>query len=138
MTVAFDRQYPSSSPGSDGQTIPLEISRPELVFSLCFTRNAMAAPIALNPDWDVMEFWSNEVCLVGFNSVSVVRPDSVGSPVLDAYLIGASALDSPDRIILTKSDNFLSVIGLANPGELFVSVLTRYEAIAIDESLLRG
>lgn len=138
MTVAFERQYPLSSPGSDGQIIPLEVSRPELVFSLCFTASPMAAPIALNPDWDVMEFWSNEVCLVGFNAASVTRPDSVGTPVLDAYLIGASALDSPDRIILTKSDNFLSVIGLANPGELFVSVLTRYEAIAIDESLLRG
>lgn len=138
MTVAFKRQYPNSSPGSDGQIIPLEISRPELVFSLCFTASPMAAPIALDPDWDVMEFWSNEVCLVGFNTVAVTRPDSVGTPVLDAYLIGASALDSPDRIILTKTDNFLSVIGLANPGELFVSVLTRYEAIAIDESLLRG
>lgn len=138
MTVAFKRQYPSSSPGTDGQVIPLEVSRPELNFSLCFTNSPMAAPIALDPEWDILEFWSNEVCLVGFNAAPVTRPDSLGTPILDAYLIGASALDSPDRIILTKVDDFLSVIGLANPGELFVSVLTRYEAIAIDESLTRG
>jgi hypothetical protein len=109
----------------------------------------MAAPIALDPDWDVLEFWSNEVCLAGFDITSVTRPDSVGTPVPFTYLIGASALDSPDRILVTPpnylqatdSNNalrWLSVIGLANPGELFVSVLTRYEAIAIDESLTRG
>lgn len=149
MTVAFRRQYPSSSPGSDGQVIPLEVSRPELVFSLCFTNSPMAAPIALDPEWDILEFWSNEVCLVGFNNTPVVRPDSAGTPVLFTYLIGATALDSPDRIILTPpnhlqvadpnlTDRFLSVIGLANPGELFVSVLTRMEAISIDESVQRG
>ncbi len=149
MTVAFRRQYPSSSPGRDGQVIPLEISRPELAFSLCFTNSPMAAPISLDPTWDVLEFWSNEICLVGFDSTSVVRPDGVGGLLPFTYLIGASALDSPDRIILTPPNylqatdatntlRWLSVIGLVNPGELFVSVLTRYEAIAIDESLQRG
>lgn len=149
MTVAFRRQYPSSSPGSDGQVIPLEISRPEVLFSLCFTAIPMAAPISLNPEWDVLEIWSNEVCLVGFNNISVIRPDGVGTPVPFTYLVRPSYVNSMDRIILTPpnfdqvldpklTDRFLSVIGLANPGELFVSVLTRYEAIAIDESVERG
>ena len=149
MTVAFARQYPSSSPGRDGQVIPLEVSRPELIFSLCFTGSPMAAPISLDPEWDVLEFFSNEVCLVGFDITSVSRPDSIGTPVPFTYLIGASALDSPDRIILTPPNylqdtdqtnplRWLSVIGLSNPGELFVSVLTRFEAIAIDETLTRG
>ncbi len=149
MTVAFRRQYPSSSPGTDGQVIPLEVSRPELAFSLCFTNSPMAAPLSLDPEWDILEFFSNEVCLVGFDITSVVRPDSVGTPVPFTYLVGATALDSPDRIILTPPNylqatdptnvlRFLSVIGLINPGELFVSVLTRMEAIAIDESLQRG
>jgi len=149
MTVAFRQQYPSSSPGRDGQVIPFEVSRPELAFSLCFTNSPMAAPIALDPSWDVMEFFSNEVCLVGFDLTSVVRPDSNGTPVPFTYLIGATALDSPDRIILTPPNylqdtdttnalRWLSVIGLANPGELFVSVLTRMEAISIDETLQRG
>ena len=149
MTVAFRRQYPLASPGSDGQIITLEVSRPELAFSLCFTSSPMAAPIPLDPAWDVLEFWSNEVCLVGFNNVSVTRPDSVGTPVPFSYVIGASAIDKQKRMVLTPpnhdqvadpnlTDRFLSVIGLVNPGELFVSVLTRYEAIAIDESVQRG
>lgn len=148
MTVSFRHQYPSSSPGQDGQVIPLEVSRPELVFSICFTSSPMAAPLSLDPTWDVLEFWSSEICLVGFNTTSITRPDGAGTPIPFGYLIGASALDSPDRIVLTPSnpdlvDNsnpirWLSVIGLSNPGELFVSVLTRYEAIAIDESLRRG
>ena len=149
MTVAFRRQYPLASPGSDGQIISLEVSRPELAFSLCFTGSPMAAPLPLDPEWDVLEFWANEVCLVGFNNISVVRPDSVGTPVPFTYLIRPSTLDSRNRMILTPpnhdqvadpklTDRFLSVIGLSNPGELFVSVLTRYEAIAIDESVERG
>lgn len=149
MTVAFRRQYPSSSPGTDGQVIPFEVSRPELTFSLCFTNSPMAAPIALDPDWDILEFWSSEICLVGFDVASVIRPDSLGTPVPFSYIIGASALDSPDRILLTPpnhdqvadpnlTDRWLSVIALVNPGELFVSVLTRMEAIAIDESVTRG
>jgi len=137
MTVAFDRQYPLASPGTDGQVIPLTVSRPERIFSLCFTSVAMPAPIALDADWDVIELWSNETCIIGFNAVSVTRPDGAGTPVPDAYLIDSVRM-SHDRIILTKTADFLSVIGLGNPGELFVSVLTRYEVIAIDESLNRG
>jgi hypothetical protein len=109
----------------------------------------MAAPIALDPEWDILEFWSSEICLVGFNVTSVVRPDSLGTPVPFSYIIGASALDSPDRILLTPpnhdqvadpnlTDRWLSVIALVNPGELFISVLTRYEAISIDETVRRG
>lgn len=137
MTVAFDRQYPLASPGTDGQVIPLTVSRPERIFSLCFTSVAMPAPIALDADWDILEFWTNEACIIGFNAASVTRPDGAGTPITDAYLIDNVRM-SHDRIILTKTADFLSVIGLGNPGELFVSVLTRYEVIAIDESLIRG
>jgi hypothetical protein len=149
MTVAFQRQYPSSSPGSDGQVIPLEVSRPETSFSLCYSTSPMAAPVALDPLWDVLELWSNENCMVGFDITPVIRPDGAGSLVPFSYRVGAKMMESPDRILLTPPnylqgidpDNalrWLSVIGLSNPGELFVSVLTRYEAIAIDESLRRG
>jgi len=149
MTVALRRQYPSSSPGTDGQVIPFEVTRPELVFSLCFTATPMAAPLSLDPEWDILEVWSNEVCLVGFNLTSVIRPDSVGTPVPFTYLVRPSYVNSMDRVLLTPPnylqdsdpDNalrWLSVIGLANPGELFISVITRYEAIAIDESVTRG
>lgn len=148
MTVADKRQYPSSSPGTDGQVIPIEVSRPELLFSLCFTNTPMISPILLDPTWDILELWSNEVCLVGFNTTSVIRPDGAGTPVPLTYLIGATALDSPDRIVLTppgwdttdpqNPDRRLSVIGLSNPGELFISVLTRMEAISIDVLLNRG
>ncbi len=79
MTGAFARQYPSAGPGTDGQVIPLEVSRPDVLFSLCFNSAPMAAPIALDPEWDVLEFWSNEVCLVGFNNTVVTRPDGAGS-----------------------------------------------------------
>jgi len=137
MTVAFDRQYPLSSPGTDGRVIPITVSRPEQIFSLCFTSVAMPSPIALNADWDIIELWANEPCIVGFNAASVTRPDGAGTPIADAYLIDNNRM-THDRVILTKTADFLSVIGLGNPGELFVSVLTRYEALAIDESLLRG
>lgn len=148
MTVAFAEQYPSSSPGRDGQVIPLEISRPITAFSLCFNSSPMVTPIMLDPLWDVLEFWTTEVCLIGFDTTSVIRPDGAGTLVPLTYLLGKSALDSPDRMILTppgwddtdptNPDRRMSVIGLTNPGELFVSVLTRYEVIAIDESLERG
>lgn len=138
MTVAFPEQYPSSSPGTDGQIIPLEISRPEQVFSICFTSSPMAAVLPLNPLWDVLEFWSNQPCIIGFGATPVTRPDGAGTPIVGAYRIGASTLDAPDRIILTPSGTNISVISLSNPGELFVSVLTRYEAISIDETLNRG
>lgn len=148
MSVAFKRQYPSSSPGTDGQVIPLEVSRPELTFSLCFTASPMAAAIPLDPEWDILELSSTEVCIVGFDMTPVVRPDSIGTPVPFSYVVRQASMDNPDRIILTPPNpdltdvfntaRWLSVIGLTNPGELFVSVLTRYEAIAIDESLRRG
>lgn len=137
MTVAFARQYPLSSPGDDGQPIPLEVSRPELLFSLCFSSIAMAAPIALNAAWDVLELWSTEACIVSFNAASVTLPDGAGTTVPDAYLVDKNDRKKA-RIILTKTTNFLSAIAVDNPGELFVSVLTRYEAIAIDQSLTVG
>ncbi len=138
MTVAFARQYPLSSPGDDGQPIPLEVSRPELLFSLCFTSLAMAAPIALNAAWDVIELWSTEACIVRFNAASVTSPDGAGTTISDAYFINKNIRGNRNRIILTKTANFLSAIAVDNPGELFVSVLTRYEAIAIDQSLTVG
>ena len=140
MAVAFARQYPLSSPGEDGQVIPLQVSRPELVFSLCFTGVPMAAPLALNADWDVLEFWTTEPCIIGFNAAAVTLPDGAGTTIPDAYFIGQEKHNSQpvDRVIMTKVANFLSVIGIGNPGELFVSVLTRYEAIAIDQSLTVG
>lgn len=138
MTVAFAQQYPSSSPGTDGQIIPLEVSRPEQLFSICFTSEPMLAVIPLNALWDILEVWSNEACVLGFGATPVTRPDGAGTPIAGAYRVGASTLDAPDRIILTPSGTNISVISLSNPGELFVSVLTRYQAISIDESLNRG
>ena len=136
MAVAFAHQYPLASPGEDGQIITLEVSRPERIFSLCFTTMAMAAPLALNVDWDILEFWTTEPCIVSFNAASVTKPDGAGTPISDAYLVRNG--HEQDRVILTKTADFLSVIGIENPGELFVSVLTRYEAIAIDQSLSVG
>jgi hypothetical protein len=136
MGIPFIHQYPLSSPGSDGQIIPLDVSRPEWIFSLCFTTIAMAAPLALNTAWDILEFWATEPCIISFNAASVIKPDGIGTTVPDAYLIRKNS--GQDRIILTKSADFLSVVGIENPGELFVSVLTRYEAIAIDQSLTVG
>jgi len=149
MTVGFKHQYPSSSPGQDGQVIPLEVSRPELTFSLCFTSSPMVAPLSLDPEWDILELWTNETCMVGFDITPVSRPDGAGGIVPFSYRLGATIAEAPDRIILTPPNylqatdinnvlRWLSVISLANPGELFVSVLTRFEAIAIDESLRRG
>jgi len=140
MTVAFANQYPSSSPGTDGQVIPLEIVRPILSFSLCFTNTPALATLVLDPDWDIMEMWSTEPCMIAFDATPVVMPDGVGTIIPGAYFVGQDKVQNyaRDRILLTKSADFLSAIALGNPGELFVSVLTRYQAIAIDESLQRG
>ncbi len=138
MTVAFAEQYPSSSPGTDGQIIPLEVTRPEQVFSICFTGEPMLAVLALDPLWDILEVWSNEACILGFGVAPVTRPDGIGTPIVGAYRIGASTKDARHRVILTPSGTNISAISLSNPGELFVSVLTRYQAISIDESLNRG
>lgn len=136
MTVAFDRQYPLSSPGTDGQQIQLEVSRPVGIFSICFSNTPMPAPIPLDPEWDILEMWSTEKCIVGFDAASVTRPDGAGSIISNGYLVEKG--ESSDRVLLTKPANFLSVIGISNPGELFVSILTRYEVLSIDESLTRG
>jgi len=140
MTVADARQYPSSSPGSDGQVIPIEISRPELLFSLCFTNSPMSAPLALDPAWDVIEFWSTEPCVIAFDATPVVMPDGAGTIIPGAYFLGQDKVQNydRDRVVLTKTADFLSAIALGNPGELFASVLTRYEAISIDETIQRG
>ena len=124
MTVAFKRQYPLSSPGEDGRVIPLEVARPELIFSLCFTGIPMSVPIALNVDWDVLEFWTTEPCIISFNVAAVTLPDGAGTTIPDAYLVGRDKHNNypTDRVILTKTANFLSAIGIGNPGELFVSV----------------
>jgi hypothetical protein len=109
----------------------------------------MVAPLSLDPGWDILELWTNETCIVGFDSIPVIRPDGAGSIIPFAYRLGATIAEAPARILITPPNylqttdinnvlRWLSVISLANPGELFVSVLTRFEAIAIDESLRRG
>jgi hypothetical protein len=138
----FDKQYPWSSPGNDGQTIPISILTPIAFVRMAYGKIPFVAPIVLDPSWDTIEVFATTPCIIGFGAASVTKPAD-GVVVADTILLGASQdFSIPEQVIIGLPSelgfNNISVIALKNPGELFINAVARYEAIGIDESLLRG
>jgi hypothetical protein len=138
----FDKQYPWSSPGNDGQTIPIDILTPIAFMRIAYGKIPFVAPLALDPLWDTIEVFATTPCIIGFGPVAVTKPAD-GVVVPNTILLGASRdFSVPEQVIIgipsELGANEISVIALKNPGELYINAVIRYEAIAIDESVTRG
>lgn len=138
----FDKQYPWSSPGNDGQVIPIDILTPLAFMRLAYGKIPFAAPVTLDPSWDTIEVFATTPCIISFNPVSIVKPAD-GVVVPNTILLGASQdFSIPEQVIIGIPAELaafeISAIALKNPGELYINAVVRYEAIAIDESVTRG
>ncbi len=138
----FDKQYPWSSPGNDGQTIPISILTPLAFMRIAYGKIPFTTPIVLDAAWDTIEVFATTPCIIGFGPAAVTKPAD-GVVVPNTILLGASQdFSIPEQVIIglpaELAANEISAIALKNPGELYINAVVRYEAIGIDESLLRG
>ena len=124
--------YPNTTPA--GETIPDAILNPVAARIMNFTTAAQVSATALfdsTDDFRIVQLYSNEDCLIGFNSTPVAVPTE------DAALASSMLILADIIYQLQLPKLYISAVGLTASGKLYINSLTPWNALGTQTQIDR-
>ncbi len=126
--------YPFST--AEGSAIPLDILKSEGLIYTTFDATA-AIDINIPESSGVCFLYASEACFVQFKDEAVITPLLPSVPVNNVLTEGMVFVPAGHVIAVAISQGIARVLGLANSGYIVVQLVTRWNALDIDQNYTR-
>lgn len=126
-------RYPLAT--ADGQSIPLDVVRPNSSVQRSFTTGAGSTALSLPASTEVMVVYTDKDCLIQFAASAAVATAYVdGTIKADSFFIPASTLVVLSPIPEKPS---FSLIGIAAAGTAYINFLEKWSGMALQSQFNR-
>ena len=126
-------RYPLAT--ADGQSIPLDVVRPNSSVQLTIATGAGSTSLSLPASTEVMVIYATKDCLIQFaESAAVATPYTSGTIKADSFFIPASTLMVLSPIPEKTS---FSLIALAEAGIAYINFLEKWSGMALQSQFNR-